>query len=219
MSNVIYIILLLFFNSIYGQTNKAIGINTDLPLATLDINGDFIIREVPIQHSGSFYALGVNEKKQFVTKSADVTSYAVYLGLDPKAPSQTQELPINLEDGYITKITGTTIGACYGVMVDFTIVYLGKRYLGATLKGISTQANVVKDFPTVVLDSSMSIFGKPLEELAKATTCPLDGTDGHILTFNNTTNKMKVTFSDKPEYFKDAGTFIIYNIDKILQHE
>lgn len=217
MKNYIIVVLLILTGVAYAQTNQAVGINTELPKATLDVNGDVIVRNVPVQTSGSFFSIGINDKNQVVTKSADVTSYAIYLGFDPKAPKQSEVLPIKLENGYITKITGTTIGACYGVMVDFTIVYLGTRYLGATLKAINTLPGVVKDYPPVVLDSTKPVFGTALEVLAKASECsPLIG---HFLTYDTTKNEISVRFNDTTVYYKDAGTFVIYNIDKIRQHD
>jgi len=38
------------------------------------------------------------------------------------APTHTQTIPLILENGYLTKLTGTSVGTVGGVMVDLFIL-------------------------------------------------------------------------------------------------
>lgn len=209
------IVLLLSYLNIYAQNGK-VGINTENPQSTLDINGDLTIRSTPNFDSGMLSELGVNQNGQVLKKNQ--FSYNVYLGLSPLAATQNINLPLALDDNYITRITGTSIGACYGVIVNFEILFIGKTYLGAKLQGISTDNTTT--YSKITLSNNQTIFGKSLELLAKASTRCSDpnGLYGHTLTYNSTTGIINVKYYDVPTYYPSAGTFVIYSFDRYLRN-
>lgn len=158
-----------------------VGINTPTPTQTLDVNGNGRFRQVPdIQKDALFYRLGINEAG-VLAKETSISSYNTYLGFSPRVPTHTPTLPLTLENGYLTKITGTSIGACVGVMVDFTIYFIGTSYIGATLQARATANS--NSYNAVTLSSNQSVFGTPLETLANASAC--GGTSGHTLSYSN----------------------------------
>lgn len=181
-----------------------VGINTDSPKTTLDINGELTIRNTPIE-DGKFYDLGINDDGLIVKKSEYITSYSTYLGYDPMASTHEEILPFTLEDGYIMKIDGVSIGGCYGVMVNFTFNFIGNTFIGGKIQG--------GDKPEVILTGSNSIYGTPLEKIANASGCT---PSGHTLTLVNN-NQIRVSFHDEPTYYPNAGVFVIYNFEKVKQ--
>jgi hypothetical protein len=191
------------------------GINTKNPKATLDINGDLIIEKIPlVGHNGdfSFYQLGYDNENRIVTKSKEIESFSIYLGFSPMAPTHTAKIPVKIEKGYITKITGTSIGACFGVKVDFELQFIDKKFISAVLQAYSlkeSEPDTVYD--RVVITNSLTFFTKSLETLAKATACSADS--GHTLSLN-TDDTLSVTFLDKPTYYPNSGIFVIYNVNK-----
>lgn len=191
------------------------GINIANPKATFDVNGDIIIRNVPLvghNGDGSFYEIGLDNENRIVTKSKDAGSFSLYLGFDPMAPSHSVKIPIKIEKNYITKITGTSIGACEGVKVDFELQFIDKRFISAILQGYPlSESQKAKVYERVILTSATNVFGTPLEILAKASSCGSES--GHILSLNPD-DTLSVTFSDKPTYFPNAGVFVIYSVDK-----
>lgn len=190
------------------------GVNTKNPKATLDVNGDLIIRTIPlVGHNGdnSFYQLGFDNENRIVTKTKDIGSFSLYLGFSPMAPSHTANMPLKIEKDYITKITGTSIGACNGVKVDFELQFIDKKFISAILQAYSLKESEPKVYDRVVLTSATNIFGSPLEILAKASTC--SGQSGHTLSLK-TDDTISVTFLDSPAYYPNAGVFVIYSVDK-----
>lgn len=191
------------------------GINIANPKAAFDVNGDIIIRNVPlVGHNGdeSFYEIGLDNENRIVTKNKDIKSYSIYLGFDPIAPSHTAKIPIKIEKDYITKITGTSIGACNGVKVDFELQFIDKKFISAILQAYSLKESDPKVYDRVVLTSATNIFGSTLESLAKA-GCSGSSTTGHTLSLN-TDATLSVTFNDTPTYFPNAGVFVIYSVEK-----
>lgn len=148
-----------------------------------------------------------------LAKETSISSYNTYLGYSPMAATHTQTIPLTLENGYLTKITGTSVGACFGVMVDFTIYFIGTSYLGASLQARATSNTTT--YAAVTLSSSQSIFGAPLERLAKANCGGSTSTTGHTLSYS--AGQINVSFLDQTPYFPNAGLFIIYTIDKVKQ--
>ncbi|WP_010254450.1 hypothetical protein [Myroides injenensis] len=211
ISMIIFFIFIGIYNS---KAQERIGINKALPEATLDINGDLIIREIPvIQHGDEFYSIGHDKKHKIVSKSKDVTSFSTYLGFSPDAKIHTAVLPINLEDNYIITISGFSVGACYGVLTEFTITFIGKNFSYASLQSYATAKEVTKTYSKVTLNSNNNIFNTPLEILSKGSEC--ESTSGHTLRYNKNTNEITVSFLDRPVYFKNAGVFVINNISKV----
>lgn len=206
----------LFFLLITSQFSIAqnVGVNTKTPKSALDVNGDLIIRNVPLLgHNGddSYFEIGIDNENRIITKNKEIKSYSRYLGFDPMAPSHTVKIPIKLEKNYITKFTGTSIGACYGVKVDFEIQFIDKKFISAVLQAYplaELQASTVYD--RVILTSKSNIFSQYLEKLANASAC----TDsGHIFSLD-TEGNIVVTYFDAPTYFPNAGIFVIYNVEK-----
>ncbi|MCS4238661.1 hypothetical protein M2306_001099 [Myroides gitamensis] len=208
-----YILLFLLLSNLLLAQPKT-GINTTNPQATLEVNGDLIVRDLPVvKEKEAFYAIGHDQNNKIVSLSKDITSYSTYLGFAPMAPTHREELPFTLENGYITTLEGFGIGACYGVMIKFTIYFIGTTYIGAELHGISTSRETKYD--VVTLTSTASIFGTSLETLAKATGCT--ATSGHTLSYNAQTKKISVSFADSPTYYPNAGLFVINKIMKVKQ--
>lgn len=207
--------IIIFFIIIGIYSSKAqerIGINNALPEATLDINGDIIIREIPvIQHGEEYYSIGHDKNNRIVSKSKDVTSFSTYLGFSPLATTHVATLPIELENDYITTFTGFSVGACYGVITEFTITFIGKKFSYAALQSYSTVSSTT--YPKITISSTNTIFDKPLEILSKGSTC--NETSGHTLRYNKSTNKITVTFLDWPTFYPNAGVFVINNISKV----
>ncbi|WHT39003.1 hypothetical protein QNH98_18940 [Myroides sp. mNGS23_01] len=190
------------------------GINTTNPQATLEVNGDLIIRDLPVvKEKEAFYAIGHDQNNKIVSLSKDLTSYSTYLGFAPMASTHREELPFTLENGYITTLEGFGIGACYGVMIKFTIYFIGTTYIGAELHGISTSRDT--KYNEVILSSTENIFGTSLEILAKASGC--SATSGHTLSYNAQTKKITVSFADSPTYYPNAGLFVINKVTKVKQ--
>lgn len=206
-------IVLLFLPLLnYSQTQT--GVNTKAPKATLDVNGDLIVRDLPIiKEKEAYYAIGHDSNNRIVSLSREISSYSTYLGYSPMAAAHKEELPFVLENGYITTIEGFSIGACYGVMINFTITFIGTKYIGTKLQGISTANN--NKYAEVTLSSGETVFGTPLEILAKASSCGANS--GHTLSFNTQNNKISVSFLDKPTYYSNAGIFVINKVIKIKQ--
>ncbi|MCT2406778.1 MFS transporter [Chryseobacterium antibioticum] len=188
-----------------------LGVGTISPTERLDVNGNARFRLIPnVQKDALFYKLGVNAAGD-LAKETSISSYNTYLGFNPAAPTHTKTIPLTLENGYLTKISGTSIGACMGVMVDFTIYFIGTSYLGASLQARATSGTTT--FAAVTLSSSQSIFGTSLERLANASGC--SASVGHILSYS--AGQITVSFFDQPTYFTNAGLFVIYSIDKVKQ--
>lgn len=200
-------------NANFLITGKAkLGINTTNPSANLDVNGTVRIGEIPTvaDENTKFTFIGVDESGNVVKENDAFSSFTKYLGFDPMALEHTVVLPFSLDSGYIYQIEGMTVGACYGVIVNFKIYFIGDKYLGATLQAIASSKDDV--YAAVVLPASKSIFGTPLEVLANASTC--SKTSGHTLTYLPETRQIKVAYYDVPKYFPDAGTFVITNFSK-----
>lgn len=195
-------------------TAQKTGINTITPAATLDVNGDLIIRNVPlVGHNGdnSFFEIGVDSENRVVTKNKDVTSYSAYLGFDPMAPSHFVKMPLKVETNYITKITGTSIGACNGVKVDFELQFIDNKFISATLQAYPLAASQSgKVYDKVILSSTANISSDSLEMLAKA-GCSAQA--GHILSLS-ADGYLQVSFNDRPTYYPNAGIFVIYSVEK-----
>lgn len=210
--SITHLLFLLIISQVCIAQNT--GINTLNPKATLDVNGDLIIKKVPLLgHNGnfSFFQLGLDNENRVVTKSKDVESFSLYLGFSPMAPSHTADISLKIEKDYITKITGTSIGACNGVKVDFELQFIDKKFISAILQAYSLKESDPKVYDRVVLTSATNIFGSPLEILAKASTC--GGQSGHTLSLK-TDDTISVTFLDSPAYYPNAGVFVIYSVDK-----
>lgn len=210
--SITHLLFLLIISQVCIAQNT--GINTLNPKATLDVNGDLIIKKVPLLgHNGnfSFFQLGLDNENRVVTKSKDVGSFSLYLGFDPMAPSHTADISLKIEKDYITKITGTSIGACNGVKVDFELQFIDKKFISAILQAYSLKESDPKVYDRVVLTNATNIFGSPLEILAKASTC--GGQSGHTLSLK-TDDTISVTFLDSPGYYPNAGVFVIYSVDK-----
>ena len=200
--------------TIKGTTGN-VGIGTTAPSQKLDVDGTARLRNVPVLGvDESFYEVGMKTDGTIVKKSAEPSSYNTYLGFDPPASTHAQALPFTIEDNYLTIIKGTSVGACYGVIVNFEITFIGKRYIGATLQAFSAVDN--KTYAETKLGPNASVFGTSLEVLAHASTCST--TSGHTLTFDSTTGKITDTFRDTGNYYKDAGTFVITSYEKYKQH-
>ncbi|PWW20604.1 hypothetical protein [Chryseobacterium sp. AG844] len=209
MKKLVLLLNVFLCSLIYSQ----VGINTTTPTQTLDVNGNGRFRLIPdVQKDALFYRLGVNVAGD-LTKETSISSYNTYLGFSPMAPTHTQTIPLTLENGYLTKITGTSIGAVAGVMVDFTIYFIGTSYLGASLQARATTNN--NTYAAVTLSSSQSVFGTPLEKLANAVINPSYPNAGHTLSYS--AGQITVSFLDFPIYYPNAGLFVIYTIDKIKQ--
>lgn len=99
--SITYLLLSLLISQFSIAQNT--GINTTTPKATLDVNGDIIIRDVPLLgHNGddSFFEIGLDNENRVVTKNKEVKSFSRYLGFAPMAPSHTVNIPILLEKNY-----------------------------------------------------------------------------------------------------------------------
>lgn len=192
--------------------NAKVGINTATPQSTLDVNGDLIVRGIPVLEDGFFTDIGVNEYGKVYKRNDSFTSYSVYLGFDPMAITHTDTIPVTFQYGYMYRIEGISIGACEGTLVYFTVTLIGTRYVGATLQAVATRENSTTVYPPVTLTASQPIFnvGQSLEYLAGNTGCGSKW--GHTLTYLAETNQIVVDFLDDGTYFKDAGTFAITNL-------
>lgn len=207
LSSLLIITLLSSLNCVFAQL---VGINTTTPKSTLDVNGDLTVRSTPDFVNGSLYSIGIDNDGKVVKKN--LSSFNKYLGFAPMASSHSVSLPFVLEDGYIIKIIGTSIGASGGIMVNFEISFLGKTYLGAKLQPIATTGSTI--YPEVTLNSTQSVFsGKSLEVLANAGSSS-SSVYGHTLSYNSTTGIITDTFNDTTPYYPNAGTFIIYSFEK-----
>lgn len=192
--------------------NAKLGVNTDLPLTSVDINGDLAIRNIPVLEDGFFTDIGVDQAGKVFRRNESFTSYSVYLGFDPMAQVHIDTIPLTLEAGYIYKIEGISIGACEGILTYFTLTFVGTRYVGANLQAVATRDEGTTVFPPVVLTASQPVFNvnKSLEFLAGHTAC--GSTYGHTLEYLTDKNQFVVSFKDESTYFKDAGTFAITNL-------
>lgn len=192
--------------------NAKLGINTNAPLTSVDINGDLAIRNIPVLEDGFFTDIGVDQMGKVYRRNESFTSYSVYLGFDPMAQSHIDTIPLTLEAGYIYKIEGISIGACEGTLTYFTITFVGTRYVGATLQAVATRDNSTKVFAPVILTAAQPIFNvnRSLESLAGQSGC--GSTYGHTLQYLTDKNQLVVSFKDEKVYFKDAGTFAITNL-------
>jgi len=199
------------------KNNGNVGIGTTSPTQKLDVDGTARLRNAPLLGIGdNFYEVGMKADGTIVKKSTDPSGYSTYLGFSPMAPTHSQVLPFTIEDNYISIIKGTSVGACRGVIVNFEITFIGKKYIGAKLQAFSTQNN--DTYNEVKRGPNQSIFNRPLEVLANA-GCYSDSTTGHTLTYNNNNGKITVSFFDQGDVFENAGTFVVSSFERFKQHD
>jgi len=199
-----------------------LGINTNVPQASLDINGNLIIREIKSakdNNTDNFYELYANDAGEVYTLTSEPTSYSRYLGFDPMAPTHDFELPTVLEDGYLTVMEGLGIASCYGVPYTFTLIFKGRNFISGEVKraaykgGTTENPSKVVQFDSGTVIGENFVTGKIALETIGGTNCSTD--TGHFFTINNTTGKISVRFFDKGNFYKDAGSFTITQVNKV----
>ncbi|TWP29910.1 hypothetical protein ETU08_03385 [Apibacter muscae] len=217
--------LLLYFFSIPLLLISQVGIETDKPEATLDINGDLIIRKAEYAidyHDKGFYNIVTDSTGKIYKDDFIPSSYSYYLGFDPMASNHTEELPTPLVPGYITTIYGVSVGACHGNVVEFTLTYKGIDLLSANIHRFSAEnrdgTEVVVNGGSVIIEgiNESKLYSNSLENLP---TPPSGCGDdyGHKLsaTIVDGVKKLSVTYLDLPVYYPDAGTFTVTNVSRI----
>lgn len=193
------------------QITEKLGINKKDPIETnLDVDGSVAFRNLPTLEIGSFTDIGVNNDGILYKRNQAFTSYSVYLGFDPMAKSHTDTIPLHFQDGYMYKLEGIAVGACQGVLISYTILFIGNKYSGATLQASTTKVGSTDKYNPVVLSATEDFWGKYLEVLAGAGSC---GEVGHQLSYDGV--NLIVTFTDDSPYYLDAGTFAITNLIQV----
>ncbi|MEN9918906.1 MAG: hypothetical protein RL662_1342 [Bacteroidota bacterium] len=213
------IIFLLFF-SLFLSVDlcfSQVGINTNTPQTTLDINGTLSVRDIPNAgelKDNTLFGLYADQNGVVNKITAEPTTYSRYLGFQPMSPSHVFTLPTTLELGYITTITGIGIGACYGVPYTFTLTFKDLDLISGLVERKPTGDKPVASSVKLSYASSTVLQTKSLENLDNLTGC---GEGGHVLSIvkGATSATLQVVFKDTPTYFPDAGTFSVSRVEKV----